>query len=218
MAQGPTKPVLTQPITRRLSHRRGDQNRKRTFHFYGYSLPRAAITYRALPWTRWDETEMKDPSAPALHTRRSALGIGATSGVGLVSAGNFIATDRAEAAPSETNASGPAGQLRSAGAMTFGPENVLFVADIAGAAVHAFALQQRDLTPQTSVALGNFHNFEGVDLVRGLDAKLAALMGTTYDNIIVNDMAVHQPTQQIFLSVERGRGPGVIPAIVKVNH
>jgi hypothetical protein len=102
--------------------------------------------------------------------------------------------------------------------LAFGPDNVLFVGDIAGSAVHAFALRDKDLTPQTGVELGNFHNFEGVDLVLGLDVKLAALMATTYDNIVISDLAVHQPTQQIFLSVERGRGADVIPAIVKVNH
>jgi len=102
--------------------------------------------------------------------------------------------------------------------LAFGPDNVLFVGDIAGSAVHAFALRDNDLTPQTGVELGNFHNFEGVDLVLGLDVKLAALMGATYENIVINDMAIHQPTQQIFLSVERGRGSDVIPAIVKVNH
>jgi hypothetical protein len=102
--------------------------------------------------------------------------------------------------------------------MAFGPENVLFVGDITGAAVHAFALQDKDLTSQTGVELGNFHNFEGVDLVRSLDVKLGALMGTSYDNIVINDLVVHQPTKQILLSVERGRGPAVIPAIVKVNH
>jgi hypothetical protein len=31
-------------------------------------------------------------------------------------------------------------------------------------------------------------------------------------------MVVHQPSKQIFLSVERGRGTDAIPAIVKVNH
>jgi hypothetical protein len=35
---------------------------------------------------------------------------------------------------------------------------------------------------------------------------------------VINDMVVHQPSQQVFLSVERGRGTDAIPAIVKVNH
>src|SRR5215472_2998310 len=105
------------------------------------------------------------------------------------------------------------GPLKSAGILAFGPNNVLFVGDIAGAAVHAFALREKDLTPQTDVEVGNFHNFEGRDLVRGLDQKLAAMFGTTNDNIVVNDMVVHQSSKQIFISVERGRGPGAIPAI-----
>jgi hypothetical protein len=111
-----------------------------------------------------------------------------------------------------------AGPLRSAGVLAFAADNVLFVGDITGAAVHAFALREQDLTPQHDVELGNFHNLEGRDLVRGLDQQLAALFGTTYDTIVVNDMVVHPPTQQILLSVERGRGTDAVPAIVKVNH
>jgi hypothetical protein len=54
--------------------------------------------------------------------------------------------------------------------------------------------------------------------VQGLDQKLAALFGTTIDKIAINDMVVHQPREQIFISVERGHGTDAIPAIVKVNH
>ena len=43
------------------------------------------------------------------------------------------------------------------------------------------------MTSQSDVELGNFHNFEGRDLVRDLDQKLASLFGTTYDKIVVND-------------------------------
>ena len=160
---------------------------------------------------------MMNPSASSLHSRREALGLGA-SGLGLAVAGSVLNPVRAQATTDELGAPRSAGPLQSAGAMTFGPGNVLFVGDIAGSAVHAFALRDEDLTPQTGVELGNFHNFEGVDLVRGLDVKLAALLGTTYDNIVINDMVVHQPTGQIFLSVERGRGADAIPAIVKVNR
>jgi hypothetical protein len=102
--------------------------------------------------------------------------------------------------------------------LAFGADDVLFVADIMGGAIHAFALRKGDLAPQTDVSLGNFHNFEGRDLILGFDQKLAALFGTTYDQIVVNDMVVNQPSQQIFLSVERGRGLDASPAIVKVNH
>jgi len=161
---------------------------------------------------------MNVPSAPALHSRRETLGLGAKSGVSLALAESFLGAASAQAASGEIKLPRSAGPLRSAGQMAFGPDSVLFVGDITGAAVHAFALRDKDLTPQTGVALGNFHNFEGVDLVRGLDVKLAALMGTTYDNIVINDMVVHPATKQVLLSVERGHGPSVIPAIVKVNR
>jgi hypothetical protein len=145
------------------------------------------------------------------------LGLGA-SGLGLALAGSALGTDSVQAQPVKSQSPRSAGPLRSAGVVAFGPDNVLFVGDIAGSAIHAFALRDKDLTPQSGVTLGNFQNFEGVDLVLGLNVKLAALMATTYDNIVVNDMAVHEPTKQIILSVERGRGADVIPAMVKVNH
>jgi len=131
------------------------------------------------------------------------------------SAVGLAASDSALAVPDSSGVSGP---LRSAGVLAFGPDNVLFVGDITGAAVHAFALRTGDLTSQADVELGNFYNFEGRDLVRGLDQKLAALFGTTYDKIVINDMVVHQPSQQIFISVERGRSTDALPAILKVNH
>ena len=151
----------------------------------------------------------------SLRSRRDALGLGAMSGLGLALAGGAVRIDRVQAQSQSPRSAGP---LRSAGVLAFGPDNVLFVGDITGSAIHAFVLRDGDLTPQTGVILGNFDNFEGVDLVRGLDLKLAALMGTTYDNIVINDMAVHEPTKQIILSVERGRGANIIPAIVKVNR
>ena len=145
------------------------------------------------------------------HARRDVLRFAAASAVGLALSG------RAASAANSAVAGGFS-PLRSAGALAFGPDNVLFVGDIKGAAIHAFTLRETDLTSQADVELGNFHNFEGRDLVQGVDQKLAALLGTTQDQIVVNDMAVHQPSQQIFISVERGRSTDALPAIVKVNH
>lgn len=156
---------------------------------------------------------MNHSSISGGHTRRDLLRMAAASAVGLAFSGHTFAAAADPATP--TIATGP---LRSAGVLSFGLGNVLFVGDIAGGAVHAFALRESDLTSQHGVDLGNFHNFEGRDLVQGLDQKLAAMLGTTYDQIVINDLAVHQATQQIFLSVERGRGPDALPAIVKVNH
>jgi hypothetical protein len=61
-------------------------------------------------------------------------------------AGSVLNAVRAQAATDEPGAPRSAGPLQSAGAMTFGPGNVLFVGDIAGSAVHAFALRDEDLS------------------------------------------------------------------------
>ena len=148
-----------------------------------------------------------------IHARRDVLRFAAASAFGLALPGRTLA-----ASDSAVAGVGGSGLLRSAGVLAFGPDNVLFVGDITGTAVHALVLRATDVTSQSDVELGNFHNFEGRDLVHGLDQKLAALFGTTYDQIVVNDMAVHQPSQQIFISVERGRSTDALPAIVKVNH
>jgi hypothetical protein len=156
---------------------------------------------------------MREKLVSGGRSRRDVLRFAAASAVGFALPGGLSATSDA---PIESgDVSGP---LRSAGVLTFGPDNVLFVGDIKGAKIHAFALRDKDLTSQRDVICGNFHNFEGRDHVQGLDQKLAALFGTTIDKIVINDMVVHQPTEQIFISVERGRGTDAIPAIVKVNH
>jgi hypothetical protein len=160
----------------------------------------------------WGVNVMKEDEASGVHTRRDVLRLATGSAVGLVLSSRGTAVD---AAPGSAQSSGP---LRSAGVLAFGQDNVLFVGDITGAAVHAFALRATDFTSQADVELGNFHNFEGRDLIRGLDQKLAARFGTSYDKIVINDLVVHQPTQQIFISVERGRSANALPAIVKVNH
>ena len=156
---------------------------------------------------------MKDTSTSGSPARRDFLRFAAVPAVGLTLPGSARAAS--DSAAGGGDRSGP---LRSAGVLAFSPENVLFVGDITGAAVHAFALRATDVTPQTDVELGNFHNFEGRDLVRSLDQKLAAFFGTTYDQIVINDMVVHQPSQQIFISVERGRSTDALPVIVKINH
>jgi hypothetical protein len=162
---------------------------------------------------------VRNPFVPRTRSRRDVLRLGALSGVGLALSGAALTgSDSCAAAAGTSGLPQSSGPLKSAGVLAFGPDNVLFVGDIKGAAVHAFGLRDGDVTPQTGVTLGNFANFEGADLVLGIDQKLAALFGTTYDKIVINDMVVHQPSQQIFISVERGRGPNAAPAIVKVNH
>ncbi|HUE74275.1 MAG TPA: hypothetical protein VMP01_25565 [Pirellulaceae bacterium] len=96
--------------------------------------------------------------------------------------------------------------LKSAGPLAFGPKGVLFVGDPQGAAVFAIGVGQAPDAP-----IGGEFKLEGVD------AKVAALLGTGAGDILINDVAVEPGTKIAYLSVSRGRGPDAEPAIVRVD-
>jgi hypothetical protein len=108
-------------------------------------------------------------------------------------------------------------KLQSAGALAFGPNNVLFVGDSKAGMVHAFELSDSDIDSQVGVSMGNGATFEGTDLVSDIGVKAASLLGAKVDEVRINDMVVHKPSKQVFLSVHRGHGPDTVPAILKVN-
>ena len=145
--------------------------------------------------------------------RREVLRFAAASAAGLLIPARGSASSTTAGADVEASTS-----LQSAGVLAFGLDNVLFVGDVRAGVVHAFALRETDLDLQHDVELGNFHNFEGRGLIHGIDRQIAALLGTSYDDIAINDMIVHPQTQQIFISVERGRSADIFPAIIKVDH
>ncbi len=98
-------------------------------------------------------------------------------------------------------------EIKSAGALAFGPDGVLFVADPKSATV--FAIDTEDSkTPGREVAPVNVEN---------IDQKIAAALGTKADNVMINDMAVNPATGNVFLSVSRGRGPQAMPAVLRVG-
>jgi len=97
-------------------------------------------------------------------------------------------------------------ELQSAGALAFGPEGILFVGDSMGAAI--FALATEDRTPGSSQS-----SFD----ISGVNEKVAALLGTSADQILINDLAVNPISKAVYLSVSRGRGPDAIPLIVRVD-
>ena len=90
--------------------------------------------------------------------------------------------------------------LKSAGALTFGPDGVLFVGDSIGGAV--VALDTDDRTPVAARPIN----------VEGLDQKIAALVGVTPDQIMINDVAVNPISKNVYVSAARGRGPDAIAA------
>jgi hypothetical protein len=96
--------------------------------------------------------------------------------------------------------------LQSANALAFGPDGILFVADSMGGNV--VALDTNDRTaPRAAVKIN----------VQGVDAKIAALLGTTTDQILVNDLVVNPISKNAYLAVSRGRGPDAVPVILSVD-
>jgi hypothetical protein len=97
--------------------------------------------------------------------------------------------------------------ITSVGPITFGPDNVLFVADSAQGKVVALDVTDPGREGPASA-------FELEDL----DRKLAAYLGCSVDDVVVRDMAVHPRTHNIYLSIMRGRGSDAIPVIVRIDH
>ena len=106
--------------------------------------------------------------------------------------------------------------LSSAGALAFDTGNTLFVGDAKAGLVHAFDLSGA-LTDQADYQLGRAQTFEGRTIFNNLDVEIAALLGVEAADIAINDMVVHKPTKQIFLSVHRGHGPDAEAVIIAVN-
>lgn len=92
----------------------------------------------------------------------------------------------------------------SAGAMTFGPEGILFVADNGSATI--FAIDVQDDAPSSSAQ---------VDISQ-LDTRVASLLGVGRDQLQIRDLAVHPSSQAVYLSVTRGLGNSALPALIRI--
>jgi hypothetical protein len=96
--------------------------------------------------------------------------------------------------------------LKSAGPLAFGPDGILFVGDSAGAAV--VALDTADTSPAKQA--------KPVE-IKGLNEKIAAALGTSPDQILINDVTVNPASKKIYISVSRGRGPEALPVILRTD-
>ena len=96
--------------------------------------------------------------------------------------------------------------LKTAGALSFGPEGILFVGDSLGASV--FAIDVGTGAPVSTAARITVAN---------IDQKIGALLGATADQVVINDMAVQRASQDVYFSVTRGRGAGSQPALVRLR-
>jgi len=96
--------------------------------------------------------------------------------------------------------------LKSAGPLAFGPDGIIFVADAKAAAIIA-------------VDTGDTKAASGGELLqaKGVNQKIASLLGTAADQILINDLAVNPISHKAYLAVSRGRGPDAIPVLIRVS-
>jgi len=94
--------------------------------------------------------------------------------------------------------------LKSATALAFGPNGLLFVGDPQGAAI--FAIDTQDTRPTGT----------GDVKVDRLDAQIAGVLGVTDKDVKVNDMKVNPASGNVYIAASRGQSGG--PAIVRITR
>ena len=97
-------------------------------------------------------------------------------------------------------------QLKSASALAFAPNGVLLVGDGLGGAVYAY--ETGDVTRSGA----------GPVQIEDLTGKIAALLGTTSDQIRVPDIAVNPASGAVYLAVARGAGADAEHLILKADR
>jgi hypothetical protein len=96
--------------------------------------------------------------------------------------------------------------LKSMSQLTFGPEGILFVADTKAAAIVAIA------TGDTSGKAS-----DKPLKIEGINQKIAALLGTTADQVTIDDLTVNPASHNAYVAVSRGRGPDATAVLIRVN-
>lgn len=96
--------------------------------------------------------------------------------------------------------------FKSMGPLAFGPDGVLFIADAKEAAITAVATGDAKASSDAKPLK-----------VEGINTKVAALLGTSADQILIDDMVVNPASRNAYLAVSRGRGPDAVPVLVRVK-
>ena len=137
--------------------------------------------------------------------RRTMTSIGIGMVVCLTAALAIMATARKPVSPAVELPAGKV-ELKSAGALAFGPAGVLFVGDSIGGSIVAIDTEDTK-APSAPVKIN----------VEGIDVKIAALVGITPDQIVINDVRVNPVSKNVYVSASRGRGPDAMPLIMRVD-
>jgi hypothetical protein len=96
--------------------------------------------------------------------------------------------------------------LKSVGPIAFGPQSILFVADNSSATIFAIDVASSSETVNAEPAA-----------IDNIDARLAAYLGCSREDVHIRDMAVRPDSQQVYLSVMRGGGVSAVPLILTVS-
>src|SRR5205823_7060494 len=78
--------------------------------------------------------------------------------------------------------------------------------DSAGAAI--VALDTQDRKPAAGA--------RGLE-IKAINEKIAALLGTAPDEILIQDLVVNPVSKNVYISVSRGRGPDAVPVILRAD-
>ena len=97
-------------------------------------------------------------------------------------------------------------KLQHAGPLAFAPDGVLLIGDTAAATLYAVDTKDK----QALVAKGEIN-------LKQVDSKIAAALGTSADNILINDLTVNPLSGKAYLSVSRGKGPAAMPIILTIS-
>ena len=96
--------------------------------------------------------------------------------------------------------------VKSLGALAWGPSQVLFIGDSEGGAIHAVQIED--------AARGKGGPIE----LTGIDRRIADLLATKPEDIIIQDMAVHPVSNNVYLTITRGRGADARSVLLRVTH
>jgi hypothetical protein len=114
--------------------------------------------------------------------------------LGAMTLGVLVLATAAGAANSPGDFTKGTPDIQSMSALAFGPEGVLFIGDGKAGAIFAIDLGDQSPAPDS----------EGIS-IPNIEAKIASLLGTTADAILIHDMAVNPISTNVYLSVSRGR-------------
>ncbi|RYG18887.1 MAG: hypothetical protein EOO07_07975 [Chitinophagaceae bacterium] len=98
-------------------------------------------------------------------------------------------------------------EIKSITALTFGPSGILFLGDSQNASVISF-----DTKDTKAIRAPKSYDLKNVN------QKIAEVLGTTKENITINDMAVNPVSKQLYLAVKSSDGTPVLLTLSPSNE